>query len=305
MGADLLGADLTGADLTGADLTAADLTGAADTSIDTSVDTGTPTDYVAASGGTMILLSAGSFSMGSGLGDPDSAYVDHVVTLSHDFWLAQTETTRGEWESDPANTGWTYSSVTYGYPCTGTTADCPAETMTWSEAAMYANWLSVEDGLTECYLADGTDLAAAYIADPYACPGYRLPTEAEWEYAARAGADTTYAGSNTAAAVAWTYETAGTSVHEACSLAANGWGLCDMSGNICEWTNDWYVVDYGGYASGVATIDPPGPAAGSSRVIRGGTYGQYASWARVANRDLNAQSCAYGSYGFRLARSIP
>ncbi|GDX83821.1 hypothetical protein LBMAG42_56320 [Deltaproteobacteria bacterium] len=278
-----------------------------DTAVDTGVDTGVDprTDYISVAGGTMLFLSGGTFSMGSGLGDPDGAYVDHDVTLTHDFYLAQTETTRGEWEADPANASWTYSSLP-DYPCTGVPADCPADTMTWYDAAMYANWLSVEEGRTECYLADGTDIAAAYIADPYSCPGYRLPTEAEWEYAARAGVNTRYAGSNTAADVAWTYENAyrtASYAHESCSLAANAWGLCDMSGNLTEWTNDWYGVD-GGYSTGAAEIDPPGPSAGSYRVPRGGDWRSTALSSTVSYRGMQPPEAANYTFGFRLARSV-
>ena len=286
----------------------------ADTSIDTG-DSGTGADYVATSGGTMIFISAATFSMGSGMGDPGEDYIDHDVTLTHDFYLGQTEVTRGEWEANPASAGWAYRSVADGYPCTGTLADCPADTLSWYDAAKYVNWLSGEEGLDRCYLADGTDLAAAYLTDPYACTGYRLPTEAEWEYAARAGENTTYAGSNTAADVAWTYENAysmGTNAHEGCSLSANAWGSCDMSGNVWEWTNDWDDAGHGGYADGSSDVDPAGPATGSaegyegsSRVIRGGGWSHNASYATVATRGSGTPSGAGNSFGFRLARSIP
>ena len=179
----------------------------------------------------MVRIPAGTFTMGGGAGD-------HQVTLTHDFWIGATEVTRGQWESYSANAGWEYSSMP-DYPCTTSTtaSDCPADTVSWYDVAKYANALSATEGLTLCHLADGTDLASAYLANPYACPGYRLPTEAEWEYAARAGEDTTYSGSNASTDVAWTYENAygvGTYAHEAATLAPNAWGLYDMSGNVID-----------------------------------------------------------------------
>ena len=273
------------------------------------VDAASFADYTAPDGSLMIAVSAGVFTMGGGAGDVSGSYTDHDVTLTHDFYLAKSELTHAQWEANPDNAGWAYFYDTDGYyPCTGTDADCPADNVSWYDVAKHANWLSAGDGLDLCYLSDGTDLVAAYVSDPYACPGYRLPTEAEWEYAARAGEDTIYSGSNTAAEVAWTYETAGslgTSSHEVCALAANAWGFCDMSGNEREWVNDWYSGSYGGYGDGVAASDPPGPSSGSNRVFRGGSFDSSVTSAWVASRSNDGPSYRYRYVTARLARSIP
>lgn len=260
-------------------------------------------DYTTTWGGEMILIAAGTFTMGGGLGDPESSYIDHEVTLSRDFWIGETEVTRSEWESWSGGVGWAYST----YACTGTTADCPTNMVSWYDVAQYANALSTAEGLTPCYLTDGTDLAVAYRTDPYSCPGYRLPTEAEWEYAGRAGEDTTYSGSNTAAAVAWTYATAyslGTYSHEVAMLAPNAWGLHDLSGNVYEWVNDWYDAGSDYYASSPPS-DPSGPAGPTPyHGARGGYWGDQADWAEVSARGGRTPSDRTFSIGFRLARSI-
>jgi formylglycine-generating enzyme required for sulfatase activity len=226
--------------------------------------------------------------MGSGAGDPYDYYPDHDVTLTHSFWIGRSEITQEAWEA------WTAATN----PSAFSGALLPVDTVSWTSAALYANALSTLEGLTLCYEADGSAMVTAYLADPYGCPGYRLPTEAEWEYAARAGVDTTYAGSNSASDVAWTSEISSATTHEACTLAENAWGTCDMSGNVWEWVNDWY-----GDASSTSANDPAGPSTGSSRVVRGGSWINSAGDATVAFRLLAGPE--YGNYylGFRLARS--
>ncbi len=264
-------------------------------------------DYTTEWGSEMVAITAGSFNMGCCAGDPDSAYTDHEVTLTHDFWMGRTEITKDEWESDTAdNSGWSYSTYSCG------AGDCPADQISWFDFAIYANALSAAEGFTPCYTASGGDLAAAYVADPYSCPGYRMPTEAEWEYAAGAGVDADeYAGSNTADDVAWTDSNSGSVEHPTAGLAANAWGLYDMSGNLFEWTDDWYDADYAGYGSGAGESDPPGPTAaqavpdGSARVFRGGFWGDAPSYAAVAYRTGNSPSNRGSSVTARLARTVP
>lgn len=251
--------------------------------------------YTTEFGGDMLVIEAGSFTMGGGRADPSDLFTDHEVTLTRTFWLAQHEVTQDEWAA------WT--SAPDLAPSYHTGGDLPVEKVTWEEAAMYANALSAAEGLTECYESDGSDMLAAWRADPYTCPGYRLPTEAEFEYAARAGENTTYAGSDTADDVAWHNGNAGDTTHETCTLDVNGFDLCDMSGNVWEWTNDWYDESYGGYGDGSADVDPPGPATGSTVVIRSGSFTNDESITRVVLRYEISPTYVNYNLGFRLART--
>jgi formylglycine-generating enzyme required for sulfatase activity len=128
-----------------------------------------------------------------------------------------------------------------------------------------------------------------------------LPTEAEWEYAARAGTDLVYAGSDDDSAVAWTYETSGDTPHAVESLSPNGWGLYDMGGNVFEWTEDWY--DDSVYYRG-DSVDPVGASSGTYRVCRGGSWYVTVAYARVANRVYGYPVDRYYDLGFRLVRTI-
>ena len=252
----------------------------------------TPVAPVAPDG--FVLLEAGSFMMGSPTGEPGRSEreVQHRVTLTRDLWMQAHEVTQGEWQALMGNNPSRFSSCG---------ADCPVEMVNWYEAASYANAVSRSEGLEECYElsgcqeSPGNDMECSSVTPvDLSCEGYRLPTEAEWEYAARAGTTAArYCGESESCVrdIAWYSENAGSQTHPVGEKRANAWGLYDMLGNVWEWTGDWYG-DY-----------PMGPTAGTGRVARGGSWNSLARYARSAYRSGSGPGYRYVSFGFRLARS--
>jgi formylglycine-generating enzyme required for sulfatase activity len=189
----------------------------------------------------------------------------------------------------------------------------------WYSAVGFANALSVREGLSPCYTLTGCSDAANGWKDGahsgcsgatfagLSCTGYRLPTESEWEYAARSGTTTaTYAGNvtgtdcddRTLPPIAWFCGNSDGRTQSVATRQANAWGLYDMLGNVYEWTWDWYGTYPG------AVTDPLGPSSGSRRVLRGGGWDDYESRARAAYRYRGPDDRG-SDYGFRLARSLP
>ena len=158
------------------------------------------------------------------------------------------------------------------------------------DAVSYANALSRADGYSECYDNSGNVRGRGSV---YACAGYRLPTEAEWEYAARAET----AEDGTLGQVSWYSGNSNRETHVVGERQANAWGLYDMLGNVWEWTHDWYG-SYGG-----SVTDPSGSGSGSDRGVRGGSWYNDASYLRSANRYYDAPSNRNDNIGFRLART--
>jgi formylglycine-generating enzyme required for sulfatase activity len=173
----------------------------------------------------------------------------------------------------------------------------PMYYVNWLEAVEYCNKRSIKEGLTPAYSGSGNNITCNWNAN-----GYRLPTEAEWEYAAKGGnRDQTvyeYSGSNSADSVAWYNGNSGRSTHPVGTKAPNSLGLYDMSGNVWEWCWD----RYGRYSSG-AQVNPVGASSGSGRVGRGGGWDDSARGVRSANRSYSTPYDRGSYLGFRLARN--
>jgi formylglycine-generating enzyme required for sulfatase activity len=237
----------------------------------------------------MVWVPAGRYTMGCTPGQSDCGddEAKHGVELTRGFYLGATEVTQGLWTSVMG------SNPSHFSDCGPT---CPVENVSWLEAVQFANALSAREGLPACYALDGTGVR---WPGGLGCTGYRLPTESEWEVAARGGADFLYAGSDVLGEVGWTSENAGGRTHPVKQLRSNGWGLSDMTGNVWEWVWDVYR-QYPGTA-----VDPVGASSGAFRVYRGGCWYDVPGYARVASRDWSGPGFRAGNLGFRLARTVP
>jgi formylglycine-generating enzyme required for sulfatase activity/tRNA A-37 threonylcarbamoyl transferase component Bud32 len=229
---------------------------------------------------------AGTFIMGSPTGMRRAGRQDdetqHTVTLTQGFHIGTTEVTQALYKAvmgdNPSSNGH-YHHDTH-----------PVEQVSWFDAVAFCNALSELEDLELAYNISGQTVTMNEGAS-----GYRLPTEAEWEYTARAGESHTYAGSNPVDAVAWTFRNSDGQIHPVGSKKANAWGLHDMSGNVWEWTGDWK----GDYPTGSVT-DPQGASTGDYRVIRGGAFSNSSDKARVANRGGHYPYSALDNLGFRV-----
>jgi formylglycine-generating enzyme required for sulfatase activity len=266
-----------------------------------------------AHGYEMVAIEAGEFWMGSP-SDEKGRYDDetrHKVRLTRGFALGATEVTQGLYRavmgSNPSTEEYKRVSLLGD--------DKPVQAVSWLDAVKFCNALSEQEGLTPAYRISGESVTWSREA-----AGYRLPTEAEWEYAARAGSSDRYAGtdseretcryanvSNPAAKSKfdWSWDVFGCddghlTASDVGNYHANGWGLYDMTGNVWEWAWDWY----GDYPSGTVA-DPAGPSTGSLRVRRGGSWDDRPRCARVAYRGRRGPGGRRSLLGFRLARSVP
>ena len=238
----------------------------------------------------MVLIPKGDFVMGAL--DDDDAYDNekprHCVTLTRDFLLFKYQVTQALWES-----------VMGSNPSHFKGANRPVECVSWFDVVDFCNKLSELEGLEPAYTIDGEDVTCNWNAK-----GYRLLTEAEWEYAARANQSYRYAGSDNADEVAWYRDNSDTGngrrTHPVGQKKPNGFGLYDMSGNVDEWVWD----RYGTYSS-TPTVDPRDPDSGSGRVGRGGSWNNNAQSERVSSRSKRGPTITSLYLGFRLCRLFP
>jgi formylglycine-generating enzyme required for sulfatase activity len=245
-----------------------------------------------------VRVEGGTFQMGSN-NDYDEEKPVHTVTVKS-FSIGKYEVTQKEWYE-----------VMGRNPSNFKGDNRPVECVSWYDAVEYCNKRSEKEGLTPAYTIDKSgrdpnntsrnDSVKWLVRWNLNANGYRLPTEAEWEYAARGGngspGNYIYSGSNTAGEVAWYSSNSGGSTHDVGTRAANNLGIHDMSGNVYEWCWDWY----GSYPSG-SQADPQGAASGSDRVIRGGGWVSFAGYARSVNRVSDIPYSRYFIIGFRLVR---
>lgn len=222
---------------------------------------------------SMVLVEGGTYDMGCTTEQGAACNADenpaHSVNISA-FYLGTYEVSQSEWQAVMGNNP----------SAEATCATCPVESVSWNDVATFIDSLNTLTGLN-----------------------YRLPTEAEWEFAARGGNESQgyiYAGGNTPATVAWYNANASTTQPKGTKLS-NELGLYDMSGNASEWVSDWYDATY---YTGSPSSNPAGPGTGTLKVVRGGSWYDAADSLRVANRLTANPASGYATIGFRLARSI-
>jgi formylglycine-generating enzyme required for sulfatase activity len=245
-------------------------------------------------GMTFNLIPAGTFTMGSPAAESgrDDNEIQHQVTLTQAFYMQTTEVTQGQWRAVMGE------NPSYFQNCGD---NCPVETVSWDDVQEFLARINAQS-------TDGYE--------------YRLPTEAQWEYAARAGSETAFCGGDITEptgndpilnTLGW-YDENSDAGYEGClewsdgrcigpqpvaGRNANEWGLFDMHGNVWEWCSDWY----GDYPTGSVT-DPVGPSSGALRVLRGGSWFNTARLCRSADRGRGTPGNRSINFGFRLAASL-
>jgi formylglycine-generating enzyme required for sulfatase activity len=270
----------------------------------------------------MVTIAAGTFSMGS----PDTEVNrrdderQHPVTLTRGFYMGKYEVTQELYQAVMGSNPSTFKTdVTSGEM----QERRPVEQVSWYNAIVFCNKLSMMERFTPVYTISGSTDPSTWGSVPtssnstwngitvnWNANGYRLPTEAEWEYACRAGTTTAYhTGAGISDSTGWYSSNSGSKTHEVGKKTTNAWGLYDMHGNVMEWCWDWYGSGY--LAAPDAGTDPKGSASGTHRVLRSGNWGGVSMHVRSAYRVFwgNEPTSGYepssknNGVGFRLARN--
>jgi len=261
-------------------------------------------DYVSSlHPGELINVEGGSFTMGDTWGDgSDDEKPSHSVELTYNFKIGKYEVTFDQYDWFCEETGRKKpSDNSWGR------GNRPVINVSWNDAIAYCNWLSDKEKLPKAYdnMGNLLDADGSVTTDITKVLGYRLPTDAEWEYAARGDNKSMgykYSGSDNVDEVAWYTSNSGGKTHEIGTKTPNDLGIHDMSGNVWEWCSDWY--DSGYYAKS-PTTNPYNYTPNSRRVFRGGSWFNVATFSRVANRDYFSPTFTTTSLGFRISRTVP
>ncbi|MCL2719954.1 MAG: SUMF1/EgtB/PvdO family nonheme iron enzyme [Treponema sp.] len=232
----------------------------------------------------MVLINGGNFLMGSRMsewGRQSNEGIQRQVTISS-FYINKYLVTQKE-----------YQEIMGENPSVFKGDNLPVERVSWFQAIEYCNKKSLKEGLTPVYTINGSQVSWDRNAN-----GYRLPTEAEWEYACRAGTTTPYNLGSFINDIAWYADNSGRKTNPVGLKQANAWGLFDMHGNVAEWCWDWFA-DYT-----TVVIDPSGPASGQNRVHRGRSWNDTAESLRSANRGYAHPQNTSSFTGFRIVRNV-
>lgn len=245
----------------------------------------------------MVYVEGDLFAMGSSSGGKDEAPV-HKVIVS-DFYINKYEVTQMLYNYVMQSTITEQRDKASGKELSGEGGEFPVYYVSWFEAVEFCNALSKLAKLTPAYTVNGDEVEVDWNAD-----GYRLPAEAEWEFAAKGGKNNkqyTYSGSDNLDEVAWYRSNSEGESHPVGSKKSNELGVYDMAGNVYEWCWDWYDRAY--YASSPER-SPKGPLSGLNRVVRGGGFANEAFNLRPSDRNSVGALERYKFLGFRIARNL-
>jgi len=253
-----------------------------------------PVDVLTKSGVEMIFLPGGQFTMGTSQGEADegpahpvtvTAFMIDKFPVTHDMFVKVQLPNPSHWQDNPKK---------------------PVERVRWRDAKGYCNERSRLEGLKPCYNEKTMDWECDYTAN-----GYRLPTEAEWEYACRAGSDALYdfGSPDKLGQYSWFADNSDQKTHPVGQKKPNRFGLFDMYGNVSEWCEDVYSPDYYQHSAPVDPTGPPSPGKDVKRVMRGGSWKASAAMCRATfrqgQRTGDTDACFYTDYcGFRCVRRV-